>query len=338
MYVKHKLHETLLHVLLGLVRMGGAIAIQKGPTDAQLLLIKELIGLQYSPEDLGVSMDIIEAICKCPRLINSRLLTYSHVSFRPPQRSAILLQYHNSHNEKITCVRTPDSQPTATHATYGSLFSTVLGTEGRHNHVPPNLSMLLSLLQLCAKLIEATAKNSDATAAADQGQTAAPATDPATMMSADDYEVAGLTANDKQQQQHADEKMDADESMPLSSAPNIADNVLHHQATMTRLLAALTQSTNSSFSLLVASFSTDDDVNGEGTNKSVGETSTEAGKTVAALHAQYLGGPSLQSNAEPASLSDAVFDVLILLGRRASKATLMIQPIVEYLKQSECDV
>lgn len=64
-HVTRTLHETLLRVLLTLLQTGGAIAIQKGPTDAQLLLIKELIGLQYTVDDLEISMKIIEAICKC---------------------------------------------------------------------------------------------------------------------------------------------------------------------------------------------------------------------------------------------------------------------------------
>lgn len=63
-YVKRKLHQLLLRVVLQLVQMGGAIAIQKGPTDAQILLIKELIGFQYTTDDLGVAMSIIESVCK----------------------------------------------------------------------------------------------------------------------------------------------------------------------------------------------------------------------------------------------------------------------------------
>lgn len=64
-HVKRKLREILLRVVLQLVQMGGAIAIQKGPTDAQTLLIKELIGFHYTINDLSVAMSIIESVCKC---------------------------------------------------------------------------------------------------------------------------------------------------------------------------------------------------------------------------------------------------------------------------------
>lgn len=261
---------------------------------------------------------------------------------------AILLQFHNSHTEKISCLRTPDAQQSTSSTSYGTLFSSVLGTEGQHNYVPPNLAMLLLLLQLCAKLIQASKLKAGAT----ERQAAAPNTatptqqSDATMMSADDYEVAEITNNQmpavehlyshqqlkngcERQQQSRRDAMDANQY----SCQNIADNVLQHQATMTRLLVALTQSTNSSFSLLVASFSSDDDVSGGDRAHKV-ETFAEASKTTAALHSQYVGAPYLSCN-EPASLADAVFDVLILLGRLASRSTSIIQPIVQYLKQSK---
>lgn len=63
-FVKKKLKEILLRVVLQLVQPGGAISMQQGPLDAQNLLIKELITFQYEKTDLGVAMSIIESVCK----------------------------------------------------------------------------------------------------------------------------------------------------------------------------------------------------------------------------------------------------------------------------------
>lgn len=63
-FVKKKLKEILLRVVLQLVQPGGAISMQQGPLDAQNLLIKELITFQYEKSDLGVAMSIVESVCK----------------------------------------------------------------------------------------------------------------------------------------------------------------------------------------------------------------------------------------------------------------------------------
>lgn len=63
-YVKKKLKEILLRVVLHLVQPGGSISNQQGPIDAQCQLIKELTVFQYEKTDLGVAMSIIESVCK----------------------------------------------------------------------------------------------------------------------------------------------------------------------------------------------------------------------------------------------------------------------------------
>lgn len=76
-FVKKKLKEILLRVVLQLVQPGGAISLQQGPLDAQNLLIKELITFQYEKTDLGVAMSIIESVCKYFVFSNVSLLKSS---------------------------------------------------------------------------------------------------------------------------------------------------------------------------------------------------------------------------------------------------------------------
>lgn len=63
-YVKKKLKEIMLRVVLQLIQPGGAISMQQGPIDAQSVLIKEMLSYQYEKSDLGVVMSIIESVCK----------------------------------------------------------------------------------------------------------------------------------------------------------------------------------------------------------------------------------------------------------------------------------
>lgn len=60
----HKLKEILLRVLLQLIQPTGAIAMQQGPLDAQIFLVKDLIGQLFTKNDLNAAMSIIESVCE----------------------------------------------------------------------------------------------------------------------------------------------------------------------------------------------------------------------------------------------------------------------------------
>lgn len=67
--VHHKLKEILLRVLLQLIQPTGAIAMQQGPIDAQILLVKDLVGHLFTKKDLGIAMSIIESVCKFIQIV-----------------------------------------------------------------------------------------------------------------------------------------------------------------------------------------------------------------------------------------------------------------------------
>lgn len=344
-HVRRRLHEILMAVVLRLVQPGGAIAIQTGPTDAQVLLIRELIEAKCRLDgDMAAAMAIVESV-------------------------AVLLQLHNSHTEKVTCIRTPDNtnghhQPVSSNA-FGHLFASVLGDQ-RHQQVPPNQLLLVSLLKLCARLIRGDAP---IVAAKPQQSTTSSTTD----------ETKASLQNQQQQQQTFDNAVgDDDEYMgeeeqngaqllppplPARTEPlesTVANNVLRHQPTMQRLMMALAQASSSTFAQLMSTFQAtalsdmDDcllhamqdaeDVMAEAERKN-NARSTSPWSRVQPAPVAPMAAPTITVAAAAAAaagaegtnlVADAVYEVLTLLGKQSTSPTLIVEPLCEFFKSSEC--
>lgn len=209
-YVKKKLKEILLRVVLQLVQPGGAISMQQGPMDAQSLLIQELISCQYEKADQNVGMSIIESVSH---------LVYNHIT---------------SH-EKVHCQRLVETQM---NNVFGSLFATVLGSEGsRQNKTVSGHSLLVCLLKLSSKIV----------------RTALPQLSDA--METNDLITSQNIANESQTDETKAEQQQNQVEVPIVKVPCIADTVLQHYPTMFRLLGSLSQSTSTSFALLASTIS-----------------------------------------------------------------------------------
>lgn len=260
----------------------------------------------------------------------------------------------------------------------------MLNDNVRHQHLAPNQQLLVSLLQLCVRLIQSNAPTGAGHAAAstagrlfdESGSSSAGTLCPDGTSS--DYEVASnesLTDETKQQQLQqnaaasalppadADEAMDQGSSTAtLPAAPSVADNVLQHQPTMTRLLTSLTQCSGSSLTMLMSSVHKgcdldedlyDDvaDIAGTWTaNQMVNNVSPfrtpswtkgsmGAGNGVGGGNSSNASGHSpsdpSSASADLSSVSEAVFQVLILLAKRASTPNMIINPLYQFLKSSE---
>lgn len=286
--VHHKLKEILLRVLLQLIQPNGAIALHQGPIDAQILLVKDLVGHLFTKKDLGVAMSIIESVCKYIWCKFSSI--YSIFDCALLFVSAILVHNHNANTEKAYCLRTPESS--MANNMYGSLFATVLGGENaRFSQTPPEQMLLVSLLKLASRLIQTSLHrtNEDAPMTVDNDDEHAP-------KPAFHPEVGGPSSSAGQST--------APPTSAFAKVPCVADNVLQHHATMTRLLSSLSQSSSSSFVMLMSSM--------------------------------YPLSSIDANSSDPTTVADAVFQILMLLGRRATKPGLIIKPLYEYLKSSEC--
>lgn len=152
--------------------------------------------------------------------------------------------------------------------------------------------LLVSLLKLASRLIQTslhrTNEDSGAPMAVDDEHIQ---TDEATQNFYSD--VDGPTASTSQ----------GNATSAFAKVPCVADNVLQHHATMTRLLSALSQSSSSSFVMLMSSM--------------------------------YPLSSIDANSSDPTTVADAVFQILMLLGRRATKPGLIIKPLYEYLKSSK---
>ncbi|XP_062534016.1 baculoviral IAP repeat-containing protein 6 isoform X2 [Armigeres subalbatus] len=213
-YVKEKLKEILLRVILHLVQFGGAISSQQGPIDAQSQLIKELLSFSYEKSDLGVAMSIIECVSN--------------------------LVYNNIVNvEKLYCYRASEnSHSNNMYATrFGSLFATVLGPENaRQSKTVTDSTLLIDLLKLASILVNT--KN-PRTGDGDNATT---------------YENATFNELNTSNESQTDEiKAEQQNIEPRPKTPCFADTVLQHSPTMTRLLSTLSHCPTSSFAMLVAS-------------------------------------------------------------------------------------
>lgn len=199
---------------------------------------------------------------------------------------------HNANTEKVFCLRTPESS--ISNNMYGSLFATVLGAENsRFTPTPPEQMLLVSLLKLASRLIQTSLHRTN-----------------------EDSETAPMAVDDEQMQtDEASQQFYNDVAGPSGSTgqssatsafakvPCVADNVLQHHATMTRLMGALSQSSSSSSAMLMSS---------------------------------VYPLSSIDANvSDPTTVEDAVFQILMLLGRRATKPEFIIKPLYEYLKSSK---
>lgn len=88
--------------------------------------------------------------------------------------------------------------------------------------------------------------------------------------------------------------------------PCAADTVLQHTPTMNRLLGSLSNCSSSSFAMLVAS----------------SMYSVSSGDTNNTL-------------SEPQTVADAVFQLLMLLSKKATQPLLVVKPLYEFLSKSK---
>lgn len=209
---------------------------------------------------------------------------------------AYLVHSHISNVEKVYCQRTVDSN--SANDVFGSLFATVLRSESaRQNTTVSDNSLLVCLLKLSAKLVQTVLPQRDETAA----------------QSSANVSPVQSTSNECQTDETKAEQQQQQEPEPSTSsgaraAPKelcIADTVLQHYPTMNRLLASLSQSSSSSFVLLASSLYP---MNPLDTTSAIGD---------------------------PTTVADAVFQILMLLSRKATQPALVIKPLYDFLKSSK---
>lgn len=221
------------------------------------------------------------------------------------QFKAIIVHNYNANTEKVFCPRTPETH--TCNNSYGNLFASVIGADNaRQNQTPPEQSLLVCLLKLSSRLIQTSLhRNNDDSPAMVVDQ------DPINESQTDENKAA---ANQQQSSQaQADMSGAAQQSAASSSisstssafakVPCVADNVLQHFPTMNRLLSTLAHSSSSSFVMLMSSM--------------------------------YPLSSIDANSSDPTTVADAVFQILMLLGRRATKSRLIIKPLFEHLRSSK---
>lgn len=280
--------------------------MQHGPIDAQSVLIKEMLFYQYEKSDLGVAMSIIESVCKYSLPFK---IKFSHY---PYFLAAFLVHSHILNAEKVYCQRSVDAS--TTNNVFNNLFATVLGSENaRQNTTVSDNSLLVCLLRLSSLLVQTALPTRRG--AHDDSM----ATDSASEIPSSSHRSSNAsTSNDcqtdetkaEQQQHHHQEAgpSSAANTAPLAQpsttirVPCVADTVLQHYPTMNRLLGSLSQSNSTPF--LETTFY---------------PTSNDSTNTAGA----------------PTTVVDAVFQLLMLLSRKATQPTLVIKPLYDFLKSSK---
>ncbi|XP_059612083.1 baculoviral IAP repeat-containing protein 6 [Phlebotomus argentipes] len=195
--------------------------------------------------------------------------------------SVSFLVYNNiSNTEKMYCQKTTDSSKN--YNAFGNLFATVLGPENtsKTKTVSDN-SLLVNLLKLSTILVQ--------TALPREGDEASGSSD-------------GLSESFESQTDEIKAEQQNNEQNRVKVAC-VADTVLQHYPTMTRLLGSLSHCSSSSFALLAAS-------------------------------AMYSSVNPLDTNSafgEPQTVADAVFQLLMLLSKKASQPVLVVKPIYLFL-------
>ncbi|XP_076225750.1 BIR repeat containing ubiquitin-conjugating enzyme isoform X2 [Nomia melanderi] len=278
------LRKILLWVVDQLVQPGGALSARRGPLDAQYKFITSLTDLNFVKIDLGTVMSVIECV---------GVLVFTYV-----RRSGVGVQ----------CGGTVDlANPSGG---FCGLFACVLGGDTRQGRPASWDTLVVALIKLVCRLVQTPLLDncedqSDSTIGNDLSD--------ATLDTTNDINETQMKINISQ----TDESKVAEQqssSRQQQSTPNntnircVADAVLQHGPTMTRLLAALGLSTGSSVAMLL-------------------------GKSTGAGAATELD--------DMASIPDATFQLLTTLTKKASNRTLVLNPLYHYLSassgQRECD-
>lgn len=228
--------------------------------------------------------------------------------------TAFLVHSHILNAEKVYCQRSVDAN--TTNNVFNNLFATVLGSENaRQNTTVSDNSLLVCLLRLSSLLVQTALPTR-------RGHEDSMATDNASDIPSSSHRshsnATASTSNDcqtdetkaEQQQNHHQEAgpSSAVNTAPLAQPtatvkmPCVADTVLQHYPTMNRLLGSLSQSNSTPF-LETAFYPTTND--------------------------------STNTAGAPTTVVDAVFQLLMLLSRKATQPTLVIKPLYDFLKSSK---
>ncbi|GAB0094178.1 Baculoviral IAP repeat-containing protein 6 [Sergentomyia squamirostris] len=198
--------------------------------------------------------------------------------------SVSFLVYNNISNaEKMYCQKSTDNNKN--YNAFSNLFNTVLCPENtsKTKTVSDN-SLLVNLLKLSTILVQ-TALPREGEDASTSGENLS-----------ESFE--SQTDEIKAEQQNSEQQQPARPKVAC-----VADTVLQHYPTMTRLLGSLSHCSSSSFALLAAS-------------------------------AMYSSSSALDTNSafgEPQTVADAVFQLLMLLSKKASQPVLVVRPIYLFL-------
>lgn len=111
--------------------------------------------------------------------------------------------------------------------------------------------------------------------------------------------------NESQTDEIKAEQQHQPNTQPPVKIPCVADTVLQHSQTMNRLLCSLSQSSSSSFDLLASSLYP---LNNADSNNPI---------------------------VDPTTVADAVFQLLMLLSKKATQPSLVIKPLYYYLNSSK---
>lgn len=210
-----------------------------------------------------------------------------------------MVHSHISNVEKVYCQRTVDSN--SANDVFGSLFATVLRSENaRQNTTVSDNSLLVCLLKLSAKLVQTVLPPR----AGDVGDLAAGPTSIPVQSTSNESQTDEIKAEQQQHQQQPEASTSSGVTARQIKEVCVADTVLQHYPTMNRLLASLSQSSSSSFALLASSLYP---MNPLDTTSAIGD---------------------------PTTVADAVFQILMLLSRKATQPALVIKPLYDFLKSS----
>lgn len=276
----------------------------------------------------------------------------------------MILQYQNTRTERLSCIRSPDSLQSSSSNMFGSLMASMMSSNLRYNPLAPSQTLIVLLLKLCSRLIQSTEPAAPARPSSTSSSSSPPraseippaATLQPPRMSACDYEVASLTDENKaaaavagQQPTPAGEAMEQDHefvghapasdeqqsnaAVPDVDSPKVADNVLQHQPTMLRLLTTLATSDGASIAMVLASFNADNaDYDDYEYEDDIYMDHSAASTTTAASRSPWNQPVTYKDST---TVTDAVYEMLMLLGKRASSPRLMIAPLYEFIKSSE---
>lgn len=215
--------------------------------------------------------------------------------------------------DKVYCQTTSESNNT--NNVFGSLFANVLGSEtARQSKSVSDNTLLVSLLKMSAVLVQTTlprrndepmtidgsgSSNMDGSGGGLSGVSGSQ-----TMGGGGGS--GGLLSPESQTDEIKAEQQQNNETR--AKVPCVADTVLQHSPTMKRLLGSLSHCCSSSFAMFVAS--------------SMYTVNTDSTTTTNTLN-------------EPQTVADAVFQLLMLLSKKATQAQLVVKPLCDFLNSSK---